>query len=173
MLLGTKDQKLFNKEYLPGYTGFVPTKNDHFGMTAGDVNRNIVVNGGHTGFNFPTGSTHGIRFYRQNMTPVNKPNKNVFGNWSKHAQNWIAGPTHEICMQHIPGYTGHVPGVISENLFSKSYAKCTSSAIGKRNPRGHDVPSHVRYLSLNKQEYNPKNFRRFGKLHNPLNSPCS
>ena len=74
------------------------------------------------------------------MTPSNKPNKDVYGNWSKYASNWIAGPTHEVCMQHIPGYTGHVPGVISENIFSKSYAKCTSAAIGKRHPRGHDVP---------------------------------
>ena len=53
MLLGIKEQKVFNKEYLPGYTGHVPTKNDHFGMTAGDINRDIVGNGGHVGYNFP------------------------------------------------------------------------------------------------------------------------
>lgn len=39
MLLGTKETKVFNKEYLPGYTGHVPTKNEMFGMTAGDINR--------------------------------------------------------------------------------------------------------------------------------------
>ena len=39
MLLGTKEKRLFTKEYLPGYTGHVPTKNDQFGMTAGDINR--------------------------------------------------------------------------------------------------------------------------------------
>jgi hypothetical protein len=32
----------FNKEYMPGYTGHVPTKVDRFGMTAGDVNRIIL-----------------------------------------------------------------------------------------------------------------------------------
>lgn len=99
-------------------------------MTAGDINRNIVVNSGISAFNYPVGSTHSLRFYRQVHTPSNKPNKDVFGNWSKYSKNWIAGPTHEVCKQHVPGYTGHVPGIVSENLFSKSYAKCTSAAIG-------------------------------------------
>lgn len=66
-------------------------------MTAGDVNRNIVGNGGHVGYNIPTGSTHGIGFFNQAYTPANKPNKDVYGNWSKYAKNWIAGPTHEMC----------------------------------------------------------------------------
>jgi hypothetical protein len=30
-----------------------------------------------------------------------------------------------MCQQHIPGYDGHIPGLISENLYAKSYAKCT------------------------------------------------
>jgi len=29
----------FKKQYLPGYTGFVPKKNEIFGCTAGDINR--------------------------------------------------------------------------------------------------------------------------------------
>lgn len=32
----------YKKEYLPGYTGHVPKKNDVFGMTAGEVNRTII-----------------------------------------------------------------------------------------------------------------------------------
>lgn len=32
----------FNKEYMPGYTGHVPMKVDQFGMTAGEVNRQII-----------------------------------------------------------------------------------------------------------------------------------
>ena len=27
----------FKKEYMPGYTGHVPTKNDRFGSTAGQI----------------------------------------------------------------------------------------------------------------------------------------
>ena len=64
----------------------------------------------------------------------------------------------------MPGYTGHVPGVISENIFSKSYAKCTATAIGGRNPKGYDVTPKVRYQSMTTKEFNPKNFRRFSKI---------
>ena len=39
-------RRVFEKQYLPGYTGFVPTKNDLFGMTEGEVNRTVVKNGG-------------------------------------------------------------------------------------------------------------------------------
>ena len=43
MLLSPRYSKMnFNKEYMPGYTGHVPTKVDQFGMTAGDVNRTIL-----------------------------------------------------------------------------------------------------------------------------------
>lgn len=163
----------FNKEYMPGYTGHVPTKVDQFGMTAGDVNRTILE-----AFNPPPKGTasrlptspHGqsISLYSetalQSMTPKNKPFKNVFGNCSRYATNWISGPTHEMCQQQIPGYEGHVPGLISENLYSKSYAKCTQAAIGRRMPRGHNVEPNIRYLTTQKQEFTDKNHRRIGKL---------
>jgi hypothetical protein len=110
----------------------------------------------------PTGSTHAIKFYDLNRTPANKPSKDIFGNHSRYAQNWISGPTHNIVRQHVPGYTGHVPGIISESIISKSYAKCTATAIGKRHPKGFDVVPKVRYLSQHKLEYNPKAFRRIG-----------
>jgi hypothetical protein len=32
----------FNKEYLPGYTGHVPSKNNLFGLTAGAINEAIL-----------------------------------------------------------------------------------------------------------------------------------
>lgn len=35
----------YRKEYLPGYTGHVPKKNDIFGCTAGDINRIITKTG--------------------------------------------------------------------------------------------------------------------------------
>jgi hypothetical protein len=46
MLLGPKDQVRFKKEYLPGYTGHVPQKNELFGMTAGTINKQIIQSGG-------------------------------------------------------------------------------------------------------------------------------
>lgn len=64
----------------------------------------------------------------------------------------------------MPGYTGHVLGIQSENVFGKSYAKCTATTINHRNPKGFDVTPKVRYLSATKEDYNAKNFRRFGKF---------
>lgn len=128
--LDQRKRRLFSKAYLPGYTGHVPTKNDFFGMTAGEVNKTILYTGG---IEIPQAtisknSTHSIGFYPS--TPSKRGGKNlpptdIYGNHSRLAPNWIAGPTHELCLQHIPGYKGHVPGVVSENLFCKSYAKCT------------------------------------------------
>lgn len=56
MLLSPRYSKMhFNKEYMPGYTGHVPTKVDQFGMTAGDVNRTIIE-----AFNPPKTAAHGV-----------------------------------------------------------------------------------------------------------------
>lgn len=44
----------------------------------------------------PKGSTHAERFYRPGFAPDNKINKEIFGNWSRYARNWISGPTHEV-----------------------------------------------------------------------------
>jgi len=35
----------YNKNYLPGYTGHVPKKNEIFGCTAGDINKIITKTG--------------------------------------------------------------------------------------------------------------------------------
>ena len=84
----------YRKEYLPGYTGFVPTKNDKFGMTSGDINKIIVKEEGNTSL---------IRKdladpYSSMRNRIAKPasNKEIYGNWSKYAANWVCGPTHQI-----------------------------------------------------------------------------
>lgn len=35
-------QIVYKKEYLPGYTGHVPKKNEIYGLTAGDINKIIT-----------------------------------------------------------------------------------------------------------------------------------
>ena len=72
-------------------------------------------------------------------------------------------------LQHIPGYTGHVSGIASENIFGKSYPKCSATAISKIHPIGYDLQPKVRYLSQNRSEYNEKNFRRI--VDNPELKP--
>ena len=39
-------QRRWQREFLPGYTGFVPTKNTLFGKTSGAINREISLTGG-------------------------------------------------------------------------------------------------------------------------------
>ena len=41
--------------------------------------------------------------------------------------------------QYVPGYTGHIKGLVSENLYSDSYGNSTCKAIGKKHPVGHNV----------------------------------
>jgi hypothetical protein len=103
------------------------------------------------------------RIYSEKQPPRNKVNKEVFGNWSKYAKGWISGPTHEVAVQRTPGYTGHVQGLIAENLFAKSYAKMTSRAFSKRHPIGGDLSSKNRFRSSQREDFKPSNFRRFGK----------
>jgi hypothetical protein len=62
MHLSSKEPFVFKKEYLPGYTGFVPEKNNLFGMTAGDINKKIIDGGGSAALHYPSGSTHAQRF---------------------------------------------------------------------------------------------------------------
>jgi hypothetical protein len=37
MSIMSQTQHSFNKDYLPGYTGFVPTRVDRFGATSGSI----------------------------------------------------------------------------------------------------------------------------------------
>ena len=71
MQSATKEPFVFKKQYLPGYTGFVPEKNHLFAMTAGEINKKIIEGGGSASLHYPSGSTHALRFQRPNFTPKN------------------------------------------------------------------------------------------------------
>jgi hypothetical protein len=84
---------------LPGYTGFVPKKGDLFGMTAGDINKKLIQGASSDpSVYLPVGSTHALKFQDPNQTPANKINKDIYGNWSRYAKNWIAGPNHQVLL---------------------------------------------------------------------------
>jgi hypothetical protein len=82
------------------------------------------------------------------------------GNNSKESATWICGPRHSIRQQRIPGYTGFISGMTSENVFSKSYAKATSKSLAGRVVTGADLAPNNRYVSQNAKAFSPKNFRR-------------
>ena len=151
--------QFYRKEYLPGYTGHVPYKNNIFGMTAGDINKQLIRPNGAEEFiegkKVRAAGRKQFEFQRASMERVR------FGNNSRMARNWIGGPTHEFYNQRIPGYKGHVPGIVSENLFAKSFAKCTKTALHNEMERGHDHPARKRFLSQNQTEFCTGNFRRY------------
>ena len=126
------EKKEFNKVFTPGYTGHVPHKKNLFGITVGKANNILINKDGPRQF-----ETQGMRHpgswshigERNSSAGANlRSNQLKYTNWSKHAPNWIWGPNDEIRYQQVPGYTWHVPGIRSENLFSKSYARTTATA---------------------------------------------
>lgn len=61
------------------------------------------------------------------------------------------------------GYCGHIPGIVSENMYAKSYGKNTAKALHGDFSRGIDLPKHEKYRSQSQSEYNPLNFRRYSE----------
>lgn len=90
-----------------------------------------------------------------------KMNKDVFGNWSKYSKNWISGPTDQIRRQHVPGYTGHVRGMVNKGSFSQSYARVTANLFAKKHPIGAETDVKARFTSTQRTEFKLSNNRRF------------
>jgi hypothetical protein len=153
----------YQKEYLPGYTGHVPSKNERFGSTAGQIKREILTDFGKHPITMTRFASDSTRLYGNKFIPAIDKNKIVYGNHSRFAKNWGSGPNHMIRNQRVPGYTGHIKGLVSENIFSQSYANSSARAIGKKHPIGHEVSAKERFLSQNTGTYKAKNFRRFSK----------
>lgn len=153
----------FKKQYLPGYTGHVPSKNERFGATAGMIQSDILSDSGKHPITMTRFEDESKRLYSSKFVPAIDKNKAIYGNYSRFAKNWACGPNHMVRNQQVPGYTGHIKGLISENIFSQSYANTTAKAIGKKHPIGHEVVPKERFLSQNTRVYKAKNFRRFSK----------
>jgi hypothetical protein len=161
-------KKEFTKVFTPGYTGHVPQKKNLFGVTTGNANKILVSKSGtkkfeNEGARHP-GACSNIGAKRNMSAGANLRTNNLkYGNWSKHAVNWIAGPSHEIRYQQVPGYTGHVPGIKSENLYAKSYARTTATANSNKrfNPDYGKVTNKNRFLSNHAKEFSQNNFRRY------------
>ena len=163
-----KDNKHWAREYLPGYTGHVPLKNDLFGKTAGTINKEICHTGGIQDNMTRLALKESIQG-TNNMSCSAKMNKDVFGNWSRYSKNWISGPTDQIRRQHVPGYTGHVRGMVNKGSYSQSYARVTANLFSRQHPIGTDTDPKSRFTSTQRNEFKLSNNRRFGKSHsNPV-----
>ena len=160
-------KKEFKKVFTPGYTGHVPQKKKLFGVTTGNANQILITKNGQktfeTGGSRHPGACSNIGQRNKSAGANLRVNQLKYGNWSKNAVNWISGPNHEIRYQHVPGYTGHVPGIKSENLYAKSYARTTATANSNKrfNPNYGKVTNKNRFLTNHDKEFSPNNFRRY------------
>lgn len=88
----------YKKNYLPGYTGHVPQKNELFGCTAGDINKIVTKTGKKPGnddvqvaISKPYSNKNDYFVSAQTKDDANEQIK--YGNHSKNGENWIGGPT--------------------------------------------------------------------------------
>lgn len=97
----------------------------------------------------------------RNDLPANaKMNKDVYGNWSRYANNWIGGPTHMQRQQMIPGYTGQVRGMVDKGSYSQSYARVTAALYARQNATTKPKKSNM-FISTQRSEFKLSNNRRF------------
>ena len=149
----------------------MPLKNDLFGKTAGTINREINESGGNE-VNMGRIALKQSMMGQVDLPACAKMNKDVYGTTSKWSQNWMAGPTHMIRRQQVPGYTGHVRGMVNRDAMPKSYAKVTAALFSKEHPIKVDDTPKGRFSSTQRDEYRMSNNRRFGKLHRIYDDAC-
>lgn len=80
---------------------------------------------------------------------------------------WIGGPTDALKSQHVPGYSGFIPQVAAENLFGKSFAKTSATAINSDFVKGNNLPPRDIYKTEQKTQYNKGNFRKIRDAVDP------
>jgi len=159
-------------EKIPGYSGFIPFKRDHIGLTTGQSNQQAALN--YLAIKDPMSNaarnikdTHSKEFFAASRsmsvdgTNEGVQKKSAVGMNSKDSVTWVNGPNHEIRNQCIPGYTGFIAGVKAENVFAKSYANGTAKSFKDNITRGFNLNDQKRFQSTSKRMFNEKRNRRY------------
>ena len=55
--------------------------------------------------------------------------------------------------KHIPGYGGYIPNIKAENKYSESYGKLTAQSLNRTIQKGTDVPPYSRYTSSMRESF--------------------
>ncbi len=96
------DNKYLKREYLPGYTGYIPQKMCTYGITVGEINRRLVTKDAASGV--PADVKRDLYLTAKDMAIDTKQDTLKYGPNSKAATTWIGGATEKIYPQHIPGF---------------------------------------------------------------------
>ena len=152
---------------IPGYSGFIPHKQEHVGLTTGESNKQA-------GFSYltakhPNSSQAQIARATANQilmtqsrsmsidgTNEKKQKMESLGKRSKDSVTWVNGPNHEIRNQCIPGYTGFISGVKSENVFAMSYSNSTAKSFKNVITRGGNLEDRKRFQTTARRAFNQK-----------------
>ena len=155
----------YKKEYLPGYTGHVPKKNEVYGCTAGDINK-IITNTGYKPSNYDVDIAVGKPQYGKRDFYSNPPSQDqanqalMYTNGSKAGDNWLGGPTNNLKAQHIPKYAGYIPQIRSENIYGKSFARTTAKTINNEHEKGAEPTMAARFQTTHNAEFSKEQHRR-------------
>lgn len=101
------DNKYLNREYIPGYTGYIPQKLNTCGITVGEVNRRLVKK--EKPDEIPEDAKREL-YIKAKYQPIDvKKDTMKYGTHSRLATTWIGGDTEKIYPQFIPGkLKGHL-----------------------------------------------------------------
>ncbi len=98
--------KFYVREYIPGYTGHIQKKMETFGMTAGEINRQLVLKQ-----QAEERIPRERQYYTRSMSQLETDgDKEKYGYRSRHGISWIGGPNHQVFPQHIPRKFEHCQG---------------------------------------------------------------
>jgi len=109
--------------HIPGYTGFLPGGQHQMAKTYGQASAATLAE------------------RQANDDPLK---------WRKFVSYAEFTPAHTpVEGHHIPGYSGHVPGLYAENLYAKTYGKTTLQAVSGNFPKGCEQVADEQYKTTN------------------------
>ena len=93
--------KYIKREYLPGYTGYIPQKINTYGISTGEINRRLVTK--EKDGAIPSDVPRNIYQTAPHMEMDTETDNLKYGPRSKQGITWIGGGTEKVYPQHIPG----------------------------------------------------------------------
>lgn len=90
-----------HRDYLPGYTGYIPQKMNTYGMTVGEINRRLVSK--EKSADVPEDAKRNVYMTATQTKLDTEKDELKYGLHSRESITWIGGSTDKIYPQHIPG----------------------------------------------------------------------